>query len=116
MPLSGIIDAFPGTQQMQVRIQLANVLQTVISQQLLPDLSGGMIPACEIMKANNAIRSMIRENKNHQIDNAIASGGREGMISMDQAILELYRGGKISEETALLYADHCEYVRRQLGS
>ena len=111
-----IIDAFPGTQQMQVRIQLANVLQTVISQQLLPDLSGGVIPACEIMKANNAIRSMIRENKNHQIDNAIASGGREGMISMDQAILELYRGGKISEETALLYADHCEYVRRQLGS
>ena len=110
-----IIDAFPSTQQAQIRIQLATVLQTVISQQLLPDVSGGMAPACEIMKMNNAIRSMIRDNKNHQIDNAIASSGREGMISMDQSILELYKAKKISRETALLYADNPDYVKRLIG-
>ena len=110
-----IIDAFPSAQQAQIRIQLATVLQTVVSQQLLPDVHGGMVPSCEIMKMNNAIRSMIRDNKNYQIDNAIAAGGREGMISMDQAIVALYRTGKISKETALLYADKPDQIRRLIG-
>ena len=109
-----IIDAFPSTQQPQIRIQLAAVLKTVVSQQLLPDVHGGMVPACEIMQINSAIRSMIRENRNHQIDNAIASGGREGMVSMDRAILELYHAGKISLETALEHADKPDQLRRQL--
>lgn len=109
-----IIDAFPSTQQTQIRIQLAMVLQTVVSQQLLPDVQGGMVPACEIMQMNSAIRSMIRDNKNHQIDNAIAAGAKEGMISMDQSILSLYRAGRISKETALLYADKQEQLKRQL--
>ena len=73
-----------------------------------------MIPACEIMHASGAIRSMIRDNKNHQIDNAIAAGGAEGMISMDQAILKHYREGKITKETALLYADRPEQMKRNL--
>ena len=109
-----IIDMFPSTQQPQVRVQLATVLKTVVSQQLLPDKEGGMIPACEIMHMNSAIRSMIRENKNHQIDNAIVSGGKEGMISMDQAIANLYQEGKITKETALLYADRPEQMKRNL--
>jgi len=109
-----IIDTFPSTQQTQIRIQLATVLRTVVSQQLLPDKNGGMVPACEILQLNNAVRSMIRDNKNHQIDNAIASGSRDGMISMDQSILALYRSGEITEETALLYADHPEQLKRQL--
>ena len=109
-----IIDAFPSTQQAQIRIQLATVLQTVVSQQLLPDIHGGMVPACEVMQMNSAVRSMIRDNKNHQIDNVIAAGGKDGMVSMDQSILSLYRGGKISKETALLYADKQEQLRRQL--
>ena len=109
-----IIDMFPSTQQPQIRVQLATVLKTVVSQQLLPDKEGGMIPACEIMHMNSAIRSMIRDNKNHQIDNAIVSGGKEGMISMDQAILNLYHGGKITKETALLYAEHPEQMKRNL--
>ena len=109
-----IIDMFPSTQQPQIRIQLATVLKTVVSQQLLPDKDGGMIPACEIMHASGAIRSMIRDNKNHQIDNAIAAGGAEGMISMDQAILKHYREGKITKETALLYADRPEQMKRNL--
>lgn len=109
-----IIDAFPSTQQTQIRVQLATVLRTVVSQQLLPDVHGGMVPACEVMQMNSAVRSMIRDNKNHQIDNAIAAGGKDGMISMDQSILSLYRAGKISRETALLYADKQEQLKRQL--
>jgi twitching motility protein PilT len=109
-----IIDAFPSTQQTQIRIQLAMVLKTVVSQQLLPDVHGGMVPACEIMQVNSAVRSMIRDNKSHQIDNAIAAGSRDGMITMDQAILELYHAGKITRETALEYADKPEQIKRQL--
>jgi len=109
-----IIDLFPSSQQTQIRVQLATVLKTVVSQQLLPDAEGGMIPACEIMHMNSAIRSMIRDNKNHQIDNAIASGGKDGMISMDQAILNLCKEGKITKETALLYADRPEQMKRNL--
>ena len=110
-----IIDAFPSNQQAQVRMQLSSVLRTVVSQQLLPDVNGGLVPACEIMHLNSAIRSMIRDNKGHQIDNAIAAGGSEGMISMDQAILALYRAGRITRETALEYADRPEQLARQLG-
>ena len=110
-----IIDLFPGDQQAQIRVQLATVLKTVVSQQLLPDTEGGMIPACEIMHATSAIRTMIRDNRNHQIDNAIAAGGAEGMISMDQAILKLYREEKITKETALLYADRPEQMKRNMS-
>ena len=110
-----IIDMFPSTQQPQIRVQLATVLKTVVSQQLLPDKEGGMVPACEVMHMNNAIRSMIRDNKNHQIDNAIVSGGAEGMVSMDQAIAKLCREGKITKETALLYADRPEQLKRNLN-
>jgi len=109
-----IIDAFPSTQQAQIRMQLSTVLRTVVSQQLLPDVNGGMVPACEILQMTAAVRSMIRDNKNHQIDNAIASGSREGMISMDQAIAKLHQEGKISQETALYYADKPEQMKRQI--
>ncbi len=109
-----IIDAFPGSQQTQIRAQLSTVLRTVVSQQLLPDCRGGMVPACEVLQLTAAVRSMIRDNKNHQIDNVIQTGAREGMRSMDQSILTLYREGKITRETALLYADHPEQLKRQL--
>jgi len=109
-----IVDSFPSGQQVQIRIQLASVLRTVVSQQLLPDVHGGLVPAYEIMHTNSAIRSLIRDNKNHQIDNAIASGGGEGMISMDQSILALYRAGEITRETALENADRPEQLQRQL--
>ena len=110
-----VIDTFPSTQQTQIRVQLATVLKTVVSQQLLPDPHGGMVPAYEIMQVTGAVRSMIRENKTYQIDNAIASGAKEGMVSMDQAVVELYRAGKITKETALHYCDRPGQVLRQLG-
>ena len=109
-----IIDSFPSTQQDQIRLQLATVLRSVISQQLLPGASGSLVPACEVMQMTSAIRSMIRDNKTHQIDNAIASGSREGMISMDQAIAALFRQGKITRETALSYAGKPDQLERQL--
>ena len=110
-----IIDSFPSTQQSQIRVQLSMVLHTVVSQRLLPDKRGGMIPACEIMHMTPAIRSMIRDCKNHQIDNAIAAGASEGMCSMDQSILDLYRKDFITRETALDYADNPEQMLRRLG-
>ena len=110
-----IVDSFPSTQQAQIRVQLAQVLHTVVSQQLLPDVEGGLVPAYEIMHMNSAIRSLIRDNKGHQIDNAIAAGAQDGMISMDQSILGLYRKGVITKETALEYADNPEQLRRSIG-
>ena len=110
-----IIDAFPSTQQSQIRVQLSMVLRTVVSQRLLPDVDGGLVPAYEIMHMNAAIRSMIRDCKNHQIDNVIAAGGGEGMKAMDQSILELYQAGTITRETALEYADHPEQMLRRMG-
>ena len=110
-----IVDSFPSTQQEQVRSQLSMVLRTVVCQQLLPDKNGGMVPAYVIMQMNNAIRSLIRDNKTHQIDNAIAAGGAEGMISMDQSILALYKAGKITMEAALEHSDNPDQLRRRLG-
>lgn len=111
-----IVDTFPAAQQDQIRTQLSMVLRTVVSQQLLPAVDGDLVPAFEIMHANGAIRSLIREGKVHQIDNAIASGGREeGMVSMDQSILNLFKAGKITAETALDYADNPEQLRRRMG-
>lgn len=109
-----ILDAFPSAQQGQIRVQLSAVLHTVVSQQLLPDVNGGLIPAFEIMHTDNAIRNMIRDNKNHQINNAIVSGSAEGMISMDQSILNLYQKGEISRETALDFCDNPELLMKKL--
>lgn len=111
-----IIDTFPPAQQGQIRTQLSTVLHTVVSQQLLPDKNGGLVPAYEVMHINGAIRSMIRDSKNYQIDNAIAAGSSEGMISIDQSILALYKEGIITLETAFDYAENPEQLRRRLNS
>ena len=110
-----IVDTFPSGQQDQVRVQLSMVLHTVVSQQLVPNTRGGLVPAFEIMHVNNAIRSLIRDSKTHQIDNAIAAGGGEGMITMDQSLLALYKGGEVTAETALAYADNPDQLKRRMG-
>ena len=111
-----IVDAFPSAQQAQIRTQLSMVLHTVVSQQLMPGVNGELIPAFEIMTMNNAIRSLIRESKGHQIDNVIASGSAEGMITMDQSILKLYQERKITKEVALEYAEHPDLLLRRMGN
>ncbi len=110
-----IIDSFPSEQQAQVRIQLSMVLSTVVSQQLIVGEGGRLTPAFEVMRANSGIKGLIRDGKSHQIDNAIAAGGAEGMISMDQSILALCQAGRISRETALAHADNPDLLRRRLG-
>ena len=109
-----VIDAFPSTQQSQIRVQLSMALHTVVSQQLIPGTDGDLIPAYEIMHANNAIRNLIREGKTHQLDNAISAGSSEGMQSMDQSIIELIRSGTVLFEDALPYSDHPDQLRRRL--
>ena len=109
-----IIDTFPADQQAQIRIQLSSVLRTVVCQQLLPKNGGGLVPAFEIMNMTNAVKSMIRDNKTHQISNAIAAGASDGMISMNQSILALYKQGAITKEVALEYCDNPEQLQRLL--
>jgi twitching motility protein PilT len=111
-----IIDIFPPSQQQQVRVQLSMLLQTVISQQLIPTIDGGLVPAFELMNNNTAIRTMIRESKVHQIDSAIASGAAEGMIAMDANLLRLVQEGRITKESALHYASNQELMTRRLGA
>ncbi len=110
-----IIDTFPAEQQEQIRIQLCSVLHTVISQQLLPNKQGKLVPAFEIMHMNKAIASLIRDRKIHQIDNTIATAGAEGMISMDQYILNLYQAGQIDRDTAIRFARNQDQLLRKLG-
>lgn len=109
-----IIDTFPSHQQSQIRIQLSMILNTVVSQQLVPAKNGGMVPVFEVMNVNNAIRNMIRDSKNYQIDNVIQTSAAEGMFSMDQSLLKLYKEGMITAETAESYAVYPEQMRRKL--
>ena len=91
------------------------VLDTVVSQRLIPSVDGGQIPAFEIMHNTSAIRSLIRDSKTHQIDNAISTGAAQGMISMDGYIYNLYKEGKITQQTAADYANDAEMMRRKIG-
>ena len=107
-----IIDVFPTNQQHQIRIQLSMVLRAVVSQQLVPGKDGGLVPAFEIMNVNNAVRTMIREQKTHQIDTILQS--EEGMQTMDGSLLKLYRSGAITAETAVEYAYNPELMSKRI--
>ncbi|GAW94129.1 type IV pilus twitching motility protein PilT [Calderihabitans maritimus] len=94
-----IIDVFPPHQQQQVRIQLAETLQGVVAQQLVPRADGlGRVVAVEVLVATPAVRNLIREGKTHQILSAIQTGGKYGMQSMDSALKKLYQQGLITAE------------------
>lgn len=108
-----IIDSFDSNQH-QIRLQLSEVLYAVVSEQLVPSLEGEMIPVFEIMKVNTAIRSQIRESRLHLIENTMASCKDEGMITMDDALMNLYHNNKISKETLVDYAVHKENVMNRL--
>ena len=110
-----VIDAFPPNQQQQIRTQLSMVLDAVICQQLVPTLDGGERPVFEIMFLNNAIRNMIRESKTHQIDGIIATSQEEGMISMDNSLLALYRQNVISKDTAIIYSSNTELMEKKIA-
>ncbi len=109
--INRIIDVFPANQQRQITVQLSSVLNAVISQQLLPSVDGGVIPAFEIMTMTPAVRNMVRDGKGHQLDGVIFSNPDEAMISMDESIAELLKQGKITEETAQRFAIHPERLK-----
>lgn len=112
--ISRIIDVFDPSQQRQIAIQLSMVLRAVISQQLVPAVGGGMIPAFEIMVMTPAISNMIRDNKTHQIEGIIYTSAKEDMISMDNSLLQLYKSGRITKETALQHSTNPEMLRKKL--
>ncbi len=110
-----IIDVFPPHQQQQVRIQFSSAIQAIISQQLLPKVdSSGRVAAFEVMIATPAIRNLIREDKNHQIDTAIQTGAKFQMQTMDASLLELYKKGIITKDTALMQAINQENIRKYI--
>jgi twitching motility protein PilT len=107
-----IIDVFPEAQQAQVRVQLANNLQAVLTQQLVSKSGGGRILAYELMVATPAIRNLIREGKTHQLLSAIQMGGHMGMLTMDACLADLHLKRLISYETGMERAtDGKEFAR-----
>lgn len=111
-----IIDVFPAHQQSQIRLQLSAVLQAVCSQRLVPAIAGGRVCAAEIMVINQAIKSLIREGKTHQIDTAIQTGVAQGMQTMDRTLVKMIQTGIISYDDAREYAvDLTEFERLARG-
>ncbi len=99
-----IIDSFPPAQQDQIRTQLASSLIGIFSQRLIPRVTGGLVPAYELLINNNAVANLIREKRTHEIDVVIETGFGEGMIDMNRSLLELVRNGEITMENAYLYS------------
>ncbi len=100
-----VIDVFPPHQQQQIRVQLANVLEAVISQQLIPTADGKKrVAAFEVMHANHAVRNLIREGKSHQLMSVMQTNRKMGMMTLDDAIIQLYYAGKIEREQAVQFA------------
>jgi len=114
--ITRIIDVFPANQQHQVKIQLSQLLKGVVCQQLVPGTDGTLLPVFEIMKTNNAIQNMIREDKLHQLDSVMMSGAEEGMCTMDGSLLKLFRQGKITKETALVYCVNYDVMAKRLAA
>lgn len=111
-----MIDVFPAEQQPQIRSQLSAILMAICSQRLIPAIGGGRIAACEILVANTAVRSIIREGKTHQLDTAIQTGVNEGMQTMDRTLAKLVHAGTITYDNALEYAvDPNEFKRLAKG-
>ncbi|MCO5296461.1 MAG: type IV pilus twitching motility protein PilT [Fimbriimonadaceae bacterium] len=112
-----MIDVFPPGQQEQIRIQLANNIQAVVSQQLMPRAGApGRVPAVEVMIASPAIRNLIRENKTHQIPSMIQTSAAHGMIAMDQSLRDLYLKGYVTLEEAMTRAINVEELKKMINT
>lgn len=99
-----IIDMFPSEQQDQVRVQLAGSLIGIFSQRLIPRISGGLIPAYELLINNNAVSTLIRDARTHEISSIIETSSQEGMIDMDRSLAELVHRGEVTVEHAYEHA------------
>lgn len=109
-----IIDSFPPGQQDQVRLQLASSLLGIFSQRLIPRISGGRIPAYELLINNNAVANLIREKRTHEINTVIETSSGEGMIDMNRSLVDLVGRGEISMENAYQYSINPKGLERML--
>jgi twitching motility protein PilT len=109
-----IIDVFPEYQQSQVRQQLSSIIEGVVSQRLIPAVDGGRIPAVEIMLANSAVRTTIREGKTHLLDNVIQTSAAQGMILLESYLANLVKQGKITYEEALAHTVRTDELERRI--
>ena len=98
-----IVDAFPPHQQTQIRLQLAETLQAVVSQRLVPMVDGRRVCVAEVLVVNDAIRNLVREGKTHQIESAMQIGRKEGMVVFDMRLADLVRQRRVSHEVAMAY-------------
>jgi len=110
-----IIDSFPGYQQNQVRFQLSMLLQAIISQRLMKRVPGGLIAAREILLVNDAVRNLIREQKTQQIYSILQTGAKEGMSTLDMAILSFYKAGIITRDVAIYNVKNREEFMRKIS-
>jgi len=99
-----VVDVFPETQQQQIRLQLANTLEGVVSQRLVPAIAGGRVAVCEIMTGIPAVRSLIREGKTNQLDNVILTSSEYSMVTMEMSLAKAVLDGRISIDVATSYA------------
>jgi len=109
-----MIDVFPPHQQPQIRAQLGNILMAICSQRLIPALGGGRVPATEILIATPAVRNIIREGKNFQLDAVIQTGSEYGMQSMDKTLIGMIHNGSISYDEARNHAVDPEELDRMM--
>lgn len=107
-----IVDVFPEHQQAQVRMQLSNCLEAVISQRLLPAIGGGRVPVLEILLATPAVKATVREGKTHLIDNIIQTSTELGMMTLEHSLLNWIRQGRLSLETAMLWSIRPDQLMR----
>lgn len=99
-----IIDSFPAPQQDQIRLQLAASMAGIFSQRLVPRISGGLIPAYELMINNKAVANIIREKRSHELNTVIETSSAEGMVDMNRSLSELVSRGEITVESAYQYS------------
>lgn len=109
-----IIDSFPSDQQTQIRIQLAGSLSGIFSQRLLPRISGGLIPAYELLINNNATANLIRDKRSHEIRSVIETSSGEGMIDLNRSLADLVKRGEITVENAIQYASNPKALERMI--
>ncbi|MEX0917634.1 MAG: type IV pilus twitching motility protein PilT [Candidatus Paceibacterota bacterium] len=99
-----IIDSFPAGQQDQIRVQLAASLAGIFSQRLIPRVSGGLIPAFELLINNSAVANLIRERRTHEVQTVIETGLEQGMLDMNRSLVELVKKGEVTVENAFAYS------------
>lgn len=112
--INRIIDSFPPGQQDQIRIQLAGSLTGIFSQRLIPRISGGLIPAYELLINNTAVANLIREKRIHEINTVIETSSGEGMIDMNRSLAELVRRGEITVENAYVNSTNPKNLERMI--